>query len=202
VNKISAFNTLFDAGINYDDYLLLTSERVQGKMADASEATEKIIKNVSSKKMEPLHQKLRILCITHVRCKDSANALPVISKLSESVPEWEFKIVQRDDFSDEVESYYLTAGRKKVPVIIFADEEGEEIIRWVERPTKSYEILSELQAERLNKEEYIIKYKSIPELKSPLVTENILDEFVNLASKAANMIKLLPKKKPSKQITN
>jgi hypothetical protein len=195
VNKRSVFNTLFQAGINYIDFKHLPSERIQKKMDEGYAYAKELISNIPDQLVQRLNQKLRVLFITHIRCKDSANALPVIAGLVEKLDNWKMSIIQRDDFDNEVETYYLTAGRKKVPVVILADEEGEEIIRWIERPLLSYEAMADLQVQRLSKEEYIHRYKSTPAFKPPVVTKNILDEILDTAIRATTLLQLLPKKK-------
>jgi hypothetical protein len=134
------------------------------------------------------------VCIAENWCGDCGNGVPVISKLAEQVPEWEYRIASRDEFEYLVEEFYTTAGRKKIPVIIFADEDGDEINRWVERPRNSYEFLADLQAKRLPKEEYIREYKQNQEINVPGVSSFILDELLDHAAKAAAMVKILPRK--------
>ncbi|MHA2278221.1 MAG: hypothetical protein ACXAC2_20765, partial [Candidatus Kariarchaeaceae archaeon] len=66
---------------------------------------------------------------------------------------------------------------------------------WVERPTSSYRLLADLQAQKLPKEEYMAKYKSMPELKVPSLTGEILKELIEAADRATAMTQILPTKR-------
>ena len=138
---------------------------------------------------------MKVLCIGENWCGDCTNAIPVISKLAESIENWEFVIASKTGFEEEFSLVYSTAARQKIPVIIFADEDGDEISRWIERPTRSYRLLADLQAQKLPKEEYIAKYKSFAELKVPSLTEEILRELMETADRASAMIQILPTKR-------
>ena len=120
MNKRSTFNALFQAGMTYNELKLLPSERLQQKMDDGYVYAKEMISNIPDQLVQRLNQNLRVLFITHIRCKDSANALPVLAGLVERLDNWKMAIVHRDDFDNEIEAYYLTAGRKKVPVGILA----------------------------------------------------------------------------------
>jgi hypothetical protein len=147
-----------------------------------------------TEELKKLDAKLKVVCIAENWCGDCGNGVPVISMLAEQVPQWDYRIASRDEFEHLVEEFYTTAGRKKIPIVLFADEDGDEIIRWVERPRNSYEALAELQAKRLPKEEYIREYKHNPDINVPGVCSFILDELIDHGAKAAAMVKILPRK--------
>ncbi|MCE7735390.1 MAG: hypothetical protein GPJ54_10965 [Candidatus Heimdallarchaeota archaeon] len=196
MNRQETFLKIFNAGISYDRYVELTlKDRVKDRMLGHLEATDELIKNMDPHKLERLNRKMKVLCIGENWCGDCANAIPVISKLAESMENWGFVIASKTAFEEEFPLFYSTAGRQKIPVIIFADEDGDEISRWVERPTRSYRLLADLQAQKLPKEEYIARYKSFPELKVPSLTDEILKELIETADRATAMIQILPTKR-------
>lgn len=196
MNRQETFLKLFEAGISYERYVELTlSDKVKNRMLTHYNAAKEFINEINTDKLSRINRKMKVLCIGENWCGDCANAIPVISALSEVFDGWEFVITAKTPFEDEVVRHYCTAGRQKIPVIIFADEDGDEITRWVERPTRSYIILADLQSQKLPKEEYIARYKSIPELKVPNLTEEILRELLETADRATAMIKILPTKK-------
>ncbi|MHA2250788.1 MAG: thioredoxin family protein [Candidatus Kariarchaeaceae archaeon] len=194
MKKRDAFNTLFDTGLSYDDYVR-RSPKHEGRMQAHWDAIDGSIGNFSEIEKNRLNKPIKLLCISESWCGDCANAIPVIARLSLNFDQWKVKITSREAHDDIIIEHYLTAGRKKIPVIVFADEDGDEIIRWVERPTRSYRLLVELQNERLPKEEYIAKYRSIPELKAPSLSEEIMREILEFADHAISMNQILPVKK-------
>ncbi|MFX0185660.1 MAG: thioredoxin family protein [Candidatus Hodarchaeota archaeon] len=184
MNKQAAFNKLFDKGISYGEYTN-RSEKFAKKMKDNWSASEEAVKQLSQAQISQLNENLRILCIAENWCLDCANGVPVIAKLADEIGNWDFRIVARDDFSKEVEMFYTTAGRKKIPVVVFADEDGDEIMRWVERPARSYHLLGMLYDQNLSKEEFSEQYIKINEFKPPSISEEILRELLDVAKKAS-----------------
>lgn len=196
MNRQETFLKIFEAGISYERYVELTlKDNVKDRMEGHANAAEEIISKMDQGRLEKLNRKMKVLCIGENWCGDCANAIPVISKLAEKFDNWEFVIGSKTAFEDEFPMFYSTAGRQKIPVIVFADEDGDEISRWVERPTRSYRLLADLQAQKLPKEEYMAKYKSMIELKVPSLTEEILRELVEAADRATSMIQILPTKR-------
>jgi hypothetical protein len=194
VNKRDAFNSLFDAGMNYEGYKK-RSPKHHERMQAHWNAADAALRKIPYETIKRLNRPLKVLCIAENWCGDCANDIPVIARMSDQFDQWDLSIVGREAHDDLVVEYYLTAGRKKIPVIVFADDDGDEIVRWIERPTRSYRILADLQSERLPKEEYIQKYQSISELKAPSLSEEILRELLDCADKAVSMIRILPVKK-------
>lgn len=194
MNRQEAYNEIYSHGFDYSAYVD-GSERHQERMTQAYEAAEAYVGSLDHAMLELCNTPMKVLCIAESWCGDCGNGVPVIAKLAELMDQWQFTIAKRDDFEEIVDQYYTTAGRKKIPVIVFADLDGEEIGRWVERPAESYKLLVELQAKRLPKEEYIEEYRSHASLRPPKVAENIVDELLQVAFKSANLNRILPKKK-------
>jgi thiol-disulfide isomerase/thioredoxin len=187
---------MFEAGVSYERYIELTlNEKVKDRMTGHWQAAEELINNLDPQKLNQLNRKLKVLCIGENWCGDCANGIPVIARLAESLDNWEFVIAPKTPFEEDFPQFYSTAGRQKIPVIVFADEDGDEISRWVERPTRSYRLLADLQAQKLPKEEYMAKYKSMPELKVPSLTGEILKELIEAADRATAMTQILPTKR-------
>ena len=79
----------------------------------------------------------------------------------------------------------------------YTDEDGDEITRWIERPTRSYHLLGKLRDQNLSKEEFIEQYNALNELKPPTVSQEILRELIPVADKASSIVHLNPpQKKP------
>lgn len=82
------------------------------------------------------------LIITEAWCGDGANSLPVIVKLAEAREDIELKILLRDD-NPEVMNSYLTNGAKSIPVVIFMDDELNELALWGPRPQPAQDMVIE-----------------------------------------------------------
>lgn len=195
MKKQETFNKLFENGISYEKYTR-RSDKQTDRMKDSWLASEVAVQRLSQDQISRLNEKLRILCIAENWCSDCANGVPVIAKLAAEITNWDFRIVSRDDFSNEVETFYTTAGRKKIPLVIFADEDGDEIMRWIERPMRSYQLLGTLRDQSLSKEEFMKEFNNTIEFKPPNVSEEILSELIAVAEKVASIVHIYsPKRK-------
>ncbi len=195
MQRKEAFNRLFSMGFDFEFYKS-RSDRQKPRMNLSLETTEKEVAKLTDEQLSKINQKMKVLLIGENWCGDCANAVPVIAGLASRMDNWEFKIVGKDDIKEEaILDHYKTAGRMKIPVIVFADEDGDEVIRWSERPTRSYKLLYDLSLRRLPKEEYMALYKSMPELKTDSVAKEIFKELLAKAEHTAAMLKILPKKR-------
>jgi hypothetical protein len=185
------FNKLFENGISYEKYSK-ESDKYRERMNDSWLASQKAVQRLSHEQLSRMNEKLHVLCIAENWCIDCANGVPVIAILADKTPNWDFRIVSRDAFRKEFETFYTTAGRKKIPVILFGDEDGDEIMRWIERPMRSYQLLGILRDQNLSKEEFIQKYNDTVEFQPPIVSEEILNELVLAANKVASIVHVNP----------
>jgi hypothetical protein len=198
MKKQDSFNKLFENGISYEKYLK-NSDKHTERMNKSWIASKKAVQKQSREKISRMNEKLHVLCIAENWCIDCANGVPIIAMLADMTPNWDFRIVSRDAFRKEFDTFYTTAGRRKIPLVLFADEDGDEIMRWIEKPMRSYQLLGMLRDQNLPKEEFIQKYNDNFEFKPPFVSEEILNELVLVANKAASIVHLNPppRKRPS-----
>lgn len=80
----------------------------------------------------------KLLVVAEDWCGDASNTVPIIAKLTDSVPGLQLRVIQRDTYP-EVMDQYLTNGARSIPIVIVLDEEFQEVGHWGPRP-------SELQA--------------------------------------------------------
>lgn len=191
MKKQDIFSKLFENGISYEKYIK-ESEKYRERMNDGWSASQKAVQRLSQEHLSRLNEKLHVLCITENWCIDCANGVPVIALLADMTPNWDFRLVSRDAFREEFETFYTTAGRKKIPVILFADEDGDEIMRWIERPMRSYQLLGMLRDQSLPKEEFLQKYNDTVEFRPPFVSEEIFNELVLVANKVTSIVHANP----------
>ncbi|MFX1516059.1 MAG: thioredoxin family protein [Promethearchaeota archaeon] len=197
MKKSELFNKIFEKGITYEEYLKKSEKHLE-RMKDGWITSEKEINNFNQAQISRMNEKMLILCIGENWCGDCANGVPVIAKLADVFDNWDFRINGLTFLSEEIKMEYTTAGRLKIPIVIFADEDGDEIIRWVERPTRSYHLLGVLRDQNLSKEEFLEQYKSYDEFNTPSVTQEILREIIYVADKASSIVHLHPPRKKPK----
>jgi len=78
------------------------------------------------------------LVITEGWCGDSAQVLPMLSKMA-GESQIELRIVLRDE-NDWLMQRYLTNGTRSIPILIGLDSTGQEIYRWGPRPRAIQEL--------------------------------------------------------------
>ncbi len=196
MRKREIFNKMFASEISYEEYTKKNDYHVE-RMKESWFILAKEVKKIPLTQISSLNEKLLVLCIAENWCGDCANGVPVIARLAEECNNWDFRIVPRDNFTEEVERFYTTVGRKKIPLVIFADEEGDEIMRWVERPTRCYHLLGMLRDQNLSKEEFLEQYNALNEFKNPSISQEILRELITVADKASAIVHVnSPEKKP------
>ncbi len=100
----------------------------------------------------------RILVITEPWCSDSMAILPVIMKIAEATPDWEIKIILRDEYPDLMD-HYMTNGSRGIPIFIFFDDNYRELFRFGPRPAAAQSIFDEhrhaIQESKIQKQEVI-----------------------------------------------
>lgn len=196
MKKSELFNKIFEKGITYEEYIK-KSDKFLERMRDGWITTDREINEIDQDQISRMNEKMLVLCIAENWCGDCANGVPVIAKLAEILNNWDFRISGLNNF-EEIKMEYTTAGRMKIPIVIFADEDGDEVMRWVERPTRSYHLLGMLRDQNLSKEEFLEQYKALDELNTPSISQEILQELINVAGKASSIVHLHPPKKKPK----
>jgi len=125
----------YKRAMKYDSYLDQLGEntdlhRLHYKKYTVSDSIEQQIKNINRQ---------RILVITEPWCSDSLALLPVIHKIVESAPDWELKVLLRDENPD-IMAYFLTNGSSGIPVFIFLDDQDQVLFKFGPRPVAAQQI--------------------------------------------------------------
>lgn len=92
------------------------------------------------------------IVLTESWCGDSAQIVPVISKLAQLNPNIDLKILQRDSNLDYMD-LYLTNGGRAIPKLIVYDGNNEELFQWGPRPKAAQDLFSKLKSEGMEKPE-------------------------------------------------
>lgn len=153
------FFNLFTKGITFTEWLNGLDNVTKDKV---SRYYEKIYNMIVSEFKEKLSCdfKINILALVDNHCWDCQFYIPVLSRLSESNPNIELRLLLAKDNADIHQS---TNGGKKSPYIMFYSVDGYLVETWVERPTVVYQMYANLRKEigfdDSRKDEFLHEYR-------------------------------------------
>jgi hypothetical protein len=118
----------FAQGLTFAQYLAqmrTNKERFEQRMADAviTPADREAIRG----------RKLKILVITEDWCGDALVGFPAVARLVEDAPDVEMRVFLRDANPDVMDQYLKRGLYRTIPVIVFFDEQMNELARYMER---------------------------------------------------------------------
>lgn len=82
-------------------------------------------------------ESLRFLVLTEDFCGDSAQFIPVVGRLAQSLDNVEIRILHRDQHRELADGYRRKDGYQAIPVFILLDAAGDELGFLIERPERS-----------------------------------------------------------------
>ena len=118
----------FAQGLTFAQYLAqmrTNKERFEKRMADAeiTPADREAIRG----------RKLKILVITEDWCGDALVGFPALARLVDDAPNVEMRVFLRDANPDVMDQYLKRGLYRTIPVIVFFDEQMNELARYMER---------------------------------------------------------------------
>ena len=118
----------FAQGLTFAQYLAqmrTNKERFEKRMADTelTPADREAIRG----------RKLRILVITEDWCGDALVGFPALARLVDDAPNVEMRVFLRDANPDVMDQYLKRGLYRTIPVIVFFDEQMNELARYMER---------------------------------------------------------------------
>jgi hypothetical protein len=118
----------FAQGLTFAQYLAQmrsNKERFEQRMADAviTAADREAIRG----------RKLKVLVITEDWCGDALVGFPALARLVEGAPDVEMRVFLRDANPDVMDQYLKRGLYRTIPVIVFFDEQMNELARYLER---------------------------------------------------------------------
>ena len=118
----------FAQGLTFAAYLAqmrTNKERFEKRMADAliTPADREAIRG----------RKLRILVITEDWCGDALVGFPALARLVDDATNVEMRVFLRDANPDVMDQYLKRGLYRTIPVIVFFDEQMNELARYMER---------------------------------------------------------------------
>lgn len=142
--SVSDINTLNDYDKGFYEYRKLNYQRTTRLEKTFIPADETI------KIFSEIKQTQKWIVITETWCGDSAQNLPVVSKLAQLNNNIDFKILLRDS-NLEFMDLYLTNGSRSIPKLIVFDENDNELFSWGPRPVEAQNLYSKLKNESVEK---------------------------------------------------
>lgn len=81
----------------------------------------------------PAGAERKLLVIAEDWCGDASSTIPIVAKLTDTVPGLELRVLLRDQHP-EVMDRYLTNGSRSIPIVIALDAQFRELGHWGPRP--------------------------------------------------------------------
>ena len=148
--------TSLDQSMTYEAYRTLVQELVENQSTTGHEKTEALVnytmlndrrmkrwdKTVKlsdefKSKIESYDKPVTWLVITESWCGDASPSLPVMNKIIEANPNFDVKIVLRDEHEDLMDRF-LTKGARSIPkLLVLEGEDGTVVGTWGPRPSKA-----------------------------------------------------------------
>lgn len=97
------------------------------------------------------------MVITESWCGDSAQNLPVISKIARLNSNIALRIILRDSNLDIMDNYLTNGVSRSIPILVAFDMDGNEIFRWGPRPKPAMQLVKKFRERGIVKEEYYKK---------------------------------------------
>jgi hypothetical protein len=107
---------------------------------------------------------MKVLVLAEDWCGDVLRYLPVFARMVEIAPQWDARVFYRDANPDLSDLWLKEGKYRSIPVMVFFDEDMNEIACYVERPAAVY------QSEALAKEAFISLHSQLEDASLP-VTE-------------------------------
>lgn len=123
--------TRYDAAPDFTEYLASVTANIA--LWPAMYRTARVGPETVERARE-LPGKWKLLALTEDWCGDAVNALPILARLVEQVPNFELRLLGRDSNPDLMNSH-LTGSSRSIPVVMVFDEEMREVGWWGPRPT-------------------------------------------------------------------
>lgn len=114
-----------DRGINWQSYIVSCTRNI-GRMKDIY---SKVTIPEETVAFFRARGPFTIICIAEDWCPDCVQNVPLLIKLSESLPLTRIKFYFRDR-NEQLMKHYLTKGKKVIPTVVFFDRDLNELGKW------------------------------------------------------------------------
>ncbi len=177
-----AVQSLYSKGVTFDHYTQnMTDGHDRYKLA-----TESISEYVEELNLDELRHPLRFLIIGQLDCTDCAVAIPAFATLADNIPEWEYRIVYKNEVQEKYDfkEVFGVGGKQTTPQILILDSDLRFITRWWDKSLSKKKLLKKYTALGLVGEERKKKISETPELNIRFEAKMVINEILSLVKKA------------------
>jgi hypothetical protein len=169
-------NAEWNKAITYTNFVKKARENIELMKAryDDLQLNETDLETLRS-----IQNNIKILVIGTERCNDTAGNIPILAKIESASTKIQLRILDADT-NIEFHQQYKVNGKRKTPVVLFLNNEFEELCRWVERPNAAYKIINEATVQSV--EDRKVELKTL--YSDPEIQRQSLNEFMRLVLRA------------------
>jgi hypothetical protein len=136
----------FATGMTWKDYL--------AQMGDTRARTEENYQRAALTEDERrffsgIRQVRHALMLAENWCGDVHRNSPMLARIAEAMPNCEMRVFFRDQHLDLTDAF-LNNGYRSIPVLVFFDQDWNEVARWVERPHAATQRMFGLRAKTVD----------------------------------------------------
>jgi Thioredoxin len=136
----------FATGMTWKDYL--------AQMGDTRARTEENYQRAALTEDERrffsgIRQVRHALMLAENWCGDVHRNSPMLARIAEAMPNCELRVFFRDQHLDLTDAF-LNNGYRSIPVLVFFDQDWNEVARWIERPHAATQRMFGLRAKTVD----------------------------------------------------
>jgi hypothetical protein len=144
--KIPLDGQRFATGMTWKDYL--------AQMGDTRARTEENYQRAALTEDERrffsgIRQVRHALMLAENWCGDVHRNSPMLARIAEAMPNCELRVFFRDQHLDLTDAF-LNNGYRSIPVLVFFDQDWNEVARWIERPHAATQRMFGLRAKTVD----------------------------------------------------
>jgi hypothetical protein len=167
---------VWDKAVTYADFLKNARENIELMKARYNDLQ---LNETDIDLLKGIQNEIKILVIGTERCNDTAGNIPILAKMESTSTRVKLRILDADK-NVEYHQHFKVNGKTKTPVVLFLNNDFEELCRWVERPNAAYKIINEATVQSL--EERRVALKKL--YSDPEIQRQSLNEFLRLVLRA------------------
>lgn len=153
-------NALWEDALEYNEWLDSARENVELMKARFNDL---MLNEQEEEDLAGIGNEIHILVIGTDRCNDTAGNLPVLARMASLSSRVHLKVLDSDENARAHQNYRVN-GKRKTPVVLFLNQDNEELCRWVERPNAAYRTLSEQASTIDDRRDFLKSLYSDPEI--------------------------------------
>ncbi|TXT57796.1 MAG: hypothetical protein BAJATHORv1_10503 [Candidatus Thorarchaeota archaeon] len=164
--------TEYNEAITYEEFLKAARENVEIMKARFNDL---MLNEHEQDILRTIQNRINILVIGTDRCNDTAGNLPVLARMASLSPKVELRILDSDKHARFHQNFRVN-GKRKTPVVLFLNEELQELCRWAERPNTVYKLINEKSNPSIEQRKVALKKL----YSDPEILRQSLHEFLDL----------------------